>query len=333
MKRAIGYLLFLLFLVSCGTDSSHFKIEGRFRNLNQGEFYVYSPDGGTSQLDTIKVQDGSFAYEVPLEKKATFIIVFPNFSEQAIFGEPGKTATVKGDASHLKEMEVSGNTDNELMTKFRLSVLHNSDNDIRKNIVNFVNDHPESIVGIYLVNKYFVRSAEPDYKKAVSLFNVMAKKQKDNGMLRNLSEEVDGLSKTMVNSTLPHFSAINTNGVRISDSNYSHTVTIINVWASWNFESIAIQRQLQSLKKKYGGRLSILGINLDPSKKMCTDATRMDSIKWDNVCDEQMWDSQLLKELGLGTIPDNIMIGRDGKIIARGLDSNGITSKLQSILK
>src|SRR5574344_2988262 len=111
MKRAIGYLLFLLFLVSCGTDSSHFKIEGRFRNLNQGEFYVYSPDGGTNQLDTIKVQDGSFAYEVPLEKKATFIIVFPNFSEQAIFGEPGKTATVKGDASHLKEMEVSGNTD------------------------------------------------------------------------------------------------------------------------------------------------------------------------------------------------------------------------------
>ena len=31
-------------LSSCGTDSRHFRIEGRLLHLNQGEFYVYSPD-------------------------------------------------------------------------------------------------------------------------------------------------------------------------------------------------------------------------------------------------------------------------------------------------
>ena len=329
----IGYILFVLFLVSCGADGNHFRIEGRFRNLNQGEFYIYSPDGGTNKLDTIKVQDGEFSYEVPLQSKATFIIVFPNFSEQAVFGEPGKTATIKGDASHLKEMEVSGSKDNELMTKFRKSVLHNSDNDIRKNIVNFVNDNPASTVGIYLVNKYFVRSADPDYKKAASLYSVMAKKQKENMMLQNLTTEISNLGNTTVNNPLPIFAAISVNGNRVSNSDFRNKVTVINLWASWNFESIAIQRQLQSLKKQYGSRLAILSINIDPSKKMCTDAIKMDSIKWDNVCDEQMWDSKLIKDLGLNTIPDNIIVGSDGKIIARGIDSNELKNKLQSILK
>ena len=320
-------------MVSCGADGNHFRIEGRFRNLNQGEFYIYSPDGGTNKLDTIKVQDGEFSYEVPLQSKATFIIVFPNFSEQAVFGEPGKTATIKGDASHLKEMEVSGSKDNELMTKFRKSVLHNSDNDIRKNIVNFVNDNPASTVGIYLVNKYFVRSADPDYKKAASLYSVMAKKQKENMMLQNLTTEISNLGNTTVNNPLPIFAAISVNGNRVSNSDFRNKVTVINLWASWNFESIAIQRQLQSLKKQYGSRLAILSINIDPSKKMCTDAIKMDSIKWDNVCDEQMWDSKLIKDLGLNTIPDNIIVGSDGKIIARGIDSNELKNKLQSILK
>lgn len=332
MTRFIECLLFTLVLISCGTDSDHFKIEGRFRNLNQGEFYIYSPDGGISKLDTVKVQDGEFAFETPLQKKATFIMVFPNFSEQAIFGEPGKTAKVSGDASHLKEMEVSGNEDNKLMTDFRKSTLNNSDDQIRSNIANFVKDHPESIVGIYLVSKYFIRTANPNYNKALALLEILANNQKDNGYLINLKDNIFSLTKTS-GSKLPAFSAFSTSGNRISNSSINSEVTVINVWASWNNESMGIQRQLQSLKRQYGGKLGLIGINIDASKKLCTDAMRNDSIKWDNVCDEQMWESPLLKALGIGGIPDNIIIGRSGKIIARSLNGGDLENKLRTILK
>lgn len=332
MTRFIECLLFTLVLISCGTDSDHFKIEGRFRNLNQGEFYIYSPDGGISKLDTVKVQDGEFAFETPLQKKATFIMVFPNFSEQAIFGEPGKTAKVSGDASHLKEMEVSGNEDNKLMTDFRKSTLNNSDDQIRSNIANFVKDHSESIVGIYLVSKYFIRTANPNYNKALKLLEILANNQKDNGYLINLKDNIFSLTKTS-GSKLPTFSAFSTSGNRISNSSINSEVTVINVWASWNNESMGIQRQLQSLKRQYKGKLGLIGINIDASKKLCTDAMRNDSIKWDNVCDEQMWDSPVLKALGIGGIPDNIIIGRGGKIIARSLNGGDLENKLRTILK
>lgn len=332
MTRFIECLLFTLVLISCGTDGDHFKIEGRFRNLNQGEFYIYSTDGGINKLDTVKVQDGEFAFETPLQKKATFIMVFPNFSEQAIFGEPGKTAKISGDASHLKEIEVSGNEDNKLMTDFRKSILNNSDDQIRNNIENFVKDHPESIVGVYLVSKYFIRTATPNYKKALALLDILANNQKDNGYLINLKNDITNLAKTSGN-TLPPFSAFSTSGNHITNSSLNSEVTVINVWASWNNESMGMQRQLQSLKRQFGGKLNLIGINIDASKKLCTDAMKSDSIKWDNICDEQMWDSPTLKALGICGIPDNIIIGKGGKIIARSLNGGDLENKLRTILK
>ena len=98
MKR-YSYILLALILVSCGAPSGQFKIEGRFLNLNQGEFYVYSTDGLIDGVDTIHTNGGRFSYQIPCEDKGTIMLVFPNFSEQPIFAESGKTAHVKGPMS------------------------------------------------------------------------------------------------------------------------------------------------------------------------------------------------------------------------------------------
>ena len=45
MKQIVFVLLLLSLLVSCGTRSGYFKVEGRLLNINQGELYVYSSDG------------------------------------------------------------------------------------------------------------------------------------------------------------------------------------------------------------------------------------------------------------------------------------------------
>ena len=97
--------LLLLLLASCGTDSHHFSLEGRFLKMNQGQFYVYSPDGAISGIDTIKVQGGRFAYEIPCEEEGTIVIVLPNYSEIPVFVKPGENVDLKADASHIKDIE------------------------------------------------------------------------------------------------------------------------------------------------------------------------------------------------------------------------------------
>ena len=128
----VSLLLSAGFLFSCSTDGRHFRIEGKFLNINLGEFYVYSPDGGVDGVDTIKLNGGRFAYEVPCRTPATLVMVYPNFSEQPIFAQPGKTVSVRGDASHLKEVQVKGTKDNEWMTAFREQIANASPPEIAK---------------------------------------------------------------------------------------------------------------------------------------------------------------------------------------------------------
>jgi hypothetical protein len=326
-------ILFTLILVSCGVDDNHFKIEGKFQNLNQGEFYVYSPDGGITGLDTIKVVGGEFTYEIPLDKKATFILIFPNFSEQPIFGAPGVVAEVKADASHLKELEVTGSDDNVLMTKFLKQILHLSPPEALKAAETTINENPHSAISGYLLNKYFVQSSSPDYKKALGKVEMLIQNQPGNGRLIQLKTHLENLVHGAMGAKLPSFTAKNLDGGDVSDKALRGKYAIINVWASWNFDSQSIQRQIQKLKSKYGSRLAVMSVCLDVSKSSCREAMDRDSIKWNTVCDEMAWNSPIVKTLGISTMPDNFVFSPDGRIIARNLDMTQIKERVEKILK
>ena len=144
MKKLTSLLLLTLVSVPCGTSSDRFKIEGRFLNLNQGELYVYSNDGGISGVDTIKVNGGRFTYETACTRPSVLMLVFPNFSEQPVFAEPGKSVSISADASHLKQMEVKGTKDNELMTQFRERCLQATPPETKKYAEEFISDKPDS---------------------------------------------------------------------------------------------------------------------------------------------------------------------------------------------
>ena len=168
MTKHITYLILLtLVLVSCGVDGKHFKLEGRFLHLNQGEFYVYSTDGVLDGIDTIKIEGGRFAYEIPCDEEGTLVMVFPNFSEQPIFTQPGKTVEIKADASHLKELEAEGTDNNKLMTAFRKQVSNMSPQQAVDAAEEFVKHNPKSNVSAWLIRKYFILAPKPALKEAL----------------------------------------------------------------------------------------------------------------------------------------------------------------------
>ena len=193
----VGYLPFylftcLIFLASCGTDNGRFRLEGRLRNINQGEFWVYSPDGAVEGFDTIAVRNGRFSYEVELREPATLVVVFPNYSEQPVFAEPGEKVNIKGDATHLKEMIIEGTDDNELMTELRMELNQTTPPDIQKVVGQFISEHLASPVSVYLLNRYFILSTTPDYKEANKWAKLMLKEQPENGQLIMLQKRLNG---------------------------------------------------------------------------------------------------------------------------------------------
>ena len=329
----ISLLLVTIILTSCGVGSGRFRFEGKFLNLNQGEFYVYSPDGGINGLDTIKVQGGRFTYECPCNDNFTLMIVFPNFSEQPVFAESGASVEIKADASHLKELVVKGTKSNELMNSFRENILNVSPPEEKAKAESFINDHPESEVSVYLVRKYFVTTPQPDFNKAFSLAEKLAKAQPKNGKIQRLLQQIKVLKNVGVNGHLPNFTAYDTNGKLISSTELSSApVAVINTWASYNFDSQDVQRELKKRLRSSHGKLKVMSICIDPSKEDCKKTMERDSISWSNICSGDMLKDKTLQTLGMSSVPDVIIL-QNGRMIARNLKRQELYDKLDQLLK
>ena len=302
--RVKHYLLLclaaMLLLTGCGPGRNSFRIEGRLRHMNQGEFLVYSPDGGINGIDTIKVREGRFAYETVLRDKATFVIIFPNFSELAVFGEPGEIAEIKGDASHMKEITVKGIDDNEDMTKIRMEIN---------------------------------RLTPPEIPNVVELAKMLLELQSENSQLIELDKQLKSLQGVTL-TQLPKFSAKDVKGRQVSESDLKAKVNVVTAWASWNYQSTDIQRRLKEKKKKYGDKLAIVSICLDGSPADCKRAVvDRDSLKWPTVCDGRMWATPLLSKFGVSDLPANVIADNKGRIVARNLSAQKLDEKIEQLLK
>lgn len=330
MTKHITYLILLtLVLVSCGVDGKHFKLEGRFLHLNQGEFYVYSTDGVLDGIDTIKIEGGRFAYEIPCDEEGTLVMVFPNFSEQPIFTQPGKTVEIKADASHLKELEAEGTDNNKLMTAFRKQVSNMSPQQAVDAAEEFVKHNPKSGVSAWLIRKYFILAPKPDYAKAKQLLDLMIAEQPKNGKLVNLQQQLIGLAAT-AGKSLPIFTATDINGNKVTQANLTQSPNaVVFLWASWNYESTDMQRQLKRLKAAKGNGLSVIGVCIDPSKSEMQQSLRRDSISWPTINDGMMFDTKIAKQLGLSQVPANILL-KNGKIVGRNLRMNELKEKIEN---
>ena len=262
MKRILPLIFFSLLFISCRNSNGFFKMEGRLLHMNQGELYLYSPDGVIEGLDTIKVEAGRFAFQIPCEKEGTLVVVFPNFSTQPIFTEPGEEVNVKADASHLREIEVKGTEANELMSDFRKQVASVSPPEERKFAEQFVKDHPESIVSRYIVNRYFILNSTPDYKLALSLIKEMQTAQPDDWELERMKRQLRTMKNATVGLNLPQFTVKTLGGKTITgDELRRNHMVIINVWASWDYNSLEMQRTLNEAARK--GYATVLGISID----------------------------------------------------------------------
>ncbi len=333
MPRTLIFIVSLLLLASCGSGSDTFRFEGRLMKIRMADFFIYSPDGGMIGRDTIKVRDGRFEFETMLDDKATFLIVFPNHSEQPVFAEPGAEVTISGNASQLKKMEIEGTDDNDLYTEFRQETAEMDEEELKKAAEQFIADNPESMVCRYLIDKYFLKTPTPDYKKASELIDVVLSADSTNARMMYLKRQLDGISTAIPGDRLPAFTAYTIKGDTITNDSLRSKVNVINVFATWNSASQAIQSTLKRQKRDFGDSLSVMSICIDADSAKCSKTNGNETNDIAYVCDGKMWDSPLLKTLGISTIPASIVTDKEGKIVATNLTLKEFTDKISSLIK
>ena len=114
---------------------------------------------------------------------------------------------------------------------------------------------------------------------------------------------------------LPVVSSTDINGKSISTSQVKGKIGVISTWATWNFPSTDIQRKLRKLQKQYPQELSLISICIDGDKRECKKRVDRDSLLWTIVCDEQMFQTPIVQQLGLFVVPSMVVTNKQGKII------------------
>ncbi len=335
MKKLPLFIISLLTLLGCGGSAGQFRLCGDFDHLEQGEFYIYSPDGGLDQLDTLRLKEGKFDYTVPLQEKATYHILYPNFSELVIFGESGKVVKVKGDARSLNEVKVSGTDENETYTKYRRESQNLSGKKLDSLTRDYILQYPTMQMSRFLLNKYFIQPEGTDQQMMHELYDSLCRANPSDVFLSNLSNDVRRKNTIKTGSRIPEFS-LTTRKVElkkykkkktiirtiesrtVSDTSYKDKPLLLVFWATWRSGSQSGLYRASRLMRESENKIQAISYSLDVENTELKAVERRDSIDYPSICDFKCWNSPLVQQWGIRELPFFILMDKDRKVLASG---------------
>jgi hypothetical protein len=219
------------------------------------------------------------------------------------------------------------------MTKLRMTINRSMPPEIPGVVESFIREHPQSIISNYLVQRYFIFDAKPDFRKASELVALMVKEQPANARLEEIQKRLANLRNGQVNSRLPAFSDTDINGRKVTQDQLKAKLNVVAVWATWSFQSTDMMFRLRHAKRQYGSQLGIVAICLDARPQDVRYRLERDSVPWQTVCDGRLWQTPLLAKLGLEDVPANLLVNDRGIIIERNLKPQDLEDKIKQLLK
>lgn len=333
MKKLYLLLLsvYLLFCLDSCRQSDEFELKGELEGITSDMILVVFDDPD-SKLDTIYPRGGKFTYAFSPDTLNTFRLVNDSGEVFPIFADKGWKVSVKGSFAHP---EIKGDGPNNEYQEFLQSIHALKDSaQICQQAENFIKSHPSSPASAYILYWYFSQSANPNLSLIARLTEPLTGKVKDCRVLNEVLQKLPEKEKS-TSTYLNYLSVKKRNGEYLSwsSSGTQKQYSLINFWASWDKESIAIKDSLYALCEKFSkNNFRVVNVSLDYNKEEWGKNTQKDTEQWIEVCDYKGWNNQILKQQNIQRLPYNILIDRNRKILGSNLYGNALQTKMEALI-
>ncbi|MEN6332939.1 MAG: M56 family metallopeptidase [Phycisphaerales bacterium] len=132
----------------------------------------------------------------------------------------------------------------------------------------------------------------------------------------------------------PLFEAGTFDGDTIRLADFRGKVVLLDFWATWCRPCVAQLPQMQQLHEEFkaDGRFVMIGMSLDWDLEKARGFLAEKQLKWPQASLGNMDTSTIVKQYGVGSIPETILIDPQGKILAMGGEMDELRQKVRQAL-
>lgn len=199
-------------------------------------------------------------------------------------------------------------------------------------------------LALFILATYQEMARNPNYRmngftaeELIALIDGMINKFPQRADLAGIKKSVEAqIPKSMwVGKEAPEISLPDTEGRKVSLSSFRGKYVLVDFWASWcgpcRRENPNVVDAYNKFKSK---NFTILGVSLDrPGQKdNWLRAIKDDNLTWTHISDLQYWNSEVVPVYRVQSIPFNVLVDPQGKVIAENLRGDALGQTLQQVL-
>ncbi|HET6995296.1 MAG TPA: TlpA disulfide reductase family protein [Chitinophagaceae bacterium] len=356
MKRICAFILFSpLFALS----QKKFSLSGKIDGLHEGS--AISLTDINTVTDTVAkaiVKKDGFVLKGSLKEPTLLSLNVEGNRKAAVFLE-NSNAKISANANELRNIKVTGSATHAAFDAFQKkfnplfeklgqinqqlqyrgktdslwSALTNTTNEIQKEIESFIQTNKASPVSSFMLA--VTMQLTEDILVTERRFNSLKPAAVNNFYGKYVKDMINETKFLAVGSVAMDFTQADTLGTPVSLSSFRGKYVLVDFWASWcgpcRQENPNVVYNYNKFKDK---KFTVLGVSLDgPGQKArWLQAIHADNLTWTHVSDLQQWNNAVAVKYKIQSIPQNFLIGPDGKIVAKNLRGPALETKLCELL-